>query len=186
MKRVDASSPSRSSRPRLARPLRGEDFEALVKLQVRCFPGIPTWKQDQLESQILTFLEPDRDRDRRRVEIEPIVEFDDYDSWHNWRDIADGGYIRDHDPAGDTLYGIEIMVDPEYRGYRLSRRLYEARKEIAREKNLRRIIGGRIPGYGEVADRMSAREQRRPGDRQGAGGTRCSPPSWPTASRSRA
>ena len=29
---------------------------------------------------------------------------------------------------GNTLYGIEIMVDPEFRGLRLARRLYDARK----------------------------------------------------------
>jgi GNAT superfamily N-acetyltransferase len=29
------------------------------------------------------------------------------------------------------------MVHPEYRGMRLARRLYEARKELCRERNLR-------------------------------------------------
>jgi GNAT superfamily N-acetyltransferase len=72
---------------------------------------------------------------------------------------AGGGYIENHDPRGDTLYGIEIMVAPEFRGLRLSRRLYEARKQVAREHILRRIIiGGRIPGYGEHADQTTARE----------------------------
>ena len=60
---------------------------------------------------------------------------------------------------GDTLYGIEIMVDPEYRGMKLSRRLYDARKQLCRERNLARIIiGGRIPGFDSHADTMSARE----------------------------
>jgi predicted amidohydrolase len=41
----------------------------------------------------------------------------------------------------------------------LARRLYDARKELCRERNLARIvIGGRIPGYGERAEDMSARE----------------------------
>ena len=45
---------------------------------------------------------------------------------------------------------------------KLSRRLYEARKELARDHNLRAIIiGGRIPGYGKHADKMS-RERVRP------------------------
>jgi len=88
-----------------------------------------------------------------------ILDFDLYAEWHGWREIADHGFIRNHDPQGKTLYGIEIMVDPEFRGMRLARRLYSARKQLAREKNLMRIvIGGRIPGYGKHADRMSARE----------------------------
>ena len=51
------------------------------------------------------------------------------------------------------------MVDPEFRGMKLSRRLYDARKELCREKNLARmIIGGRIPGYDKYAEKLSARE----------------------------
>ena len=51
------------------------------------------------------------------------------------------------------------MVDPEFRGMKLSRRLYDARKEVCREKNLARIIiAGRIPGYDQHAEEMSARE----------------------------
>ena len=82
-----------------------------------------------------------------------------YDEWHSWREIADDGYIRNHNPEGNTLYGIEIMVDPDVRGMRLARRLYDARKQVARERNIMRIVlGGRIPGYGRHAEKMSARE----------------------------
>jgi predicted amidohydrolase/ribosomal protein S18 acetylase RimI-like enzyme len=145
------------------RPLRVEDFDALVDLQQRCFPGLPTWKRDQIESQIEHFPEGQIciELDGRLVASSSslIVDFDDYEHWHSWREIADDGYIRNHDPEGDTLYGIEIMVDPELRGYRLSRRLYDARKRIAREHNLKRIIiGGRIPGYHRKASQMSAVE----------------------------
>jgi predicted amidohydrolase len=42
---------------------------------------------------------------------------------------------------------------------KLARRLYDARKDLCRERNLKRImIGGRIPGYQEYQGRMSARE----------------------------
>ena len=88
-----------------------------------------------------------------------ILDFDPKLAWHDWKAIADGGYIRNHNTKGDTLYGIEIMVDPEYRGLKLSRRLYDARKELCRNMNLARmIIGGRIPGYGHHAEQMTARE----------------------------
>jgi len=51
------------------------------------------------------------------------------------------------------------MVDPEFRGMKLSRRLYDARKALARARNLTGImIGGRIAGYGTYAEQMSARE----------------------------
>lgn len=145
------------------RPLRVDDYDAVTELQLKCFPGMKPWRRDQFESQIATFPEGQIcvtiDGKLVASSSSLIVTFDLHHEWHNWSAIADGGYIRTHAPDGDTLYGIEIMVDPEHRGYRLARRLYEARKELARSKNLARIIiGGRIPGYAEYADRMGAEE----------------------------
>jgi hypothetical protein len=51
------------------------------------------------------------------------------------------------------------MVDPSFRGLKLARRLYDARKKLARERNLMRIVvGGRIPGYAEYSAKMGARD----------------------------
>ncbi len=81
---------------------------------------------------------------------------EDHSDWHDWGSIADDGMISGHDPDGDTLYGIELQVHPEQRGMRLSRRLYDARKELCRRFGLARIvIGGRIPGYGQHRETMS-------------------------------
>ncbi len=147
----------------LLRPLEITDFEALVAMQQRCFPGLKPWQRDQIESQLAIF-----PAGQLVIEVEGrlaasasslVVSFDHYEQWHDWHAIADGGHIRNHDPAGDTLYGIEIMVDPAYRGLRFARRLYEARKALARRLNLERvIIGGRIPGYGHHAVALSAWE----------------------------
>jgi predicted amidohydrolase len=50
-------------------------------------------------------------------------------------------------------------VDPAYRGMKFARRLYEARKQLARQRNLMRIVlGGRLPGYAPHASEMTARE----------------------------
>lgn len=145
------------------RQTRIEDYEAIREMALRCFPGMHPWEQGQIESQISIFPEGQMciefDGKIAASTSNLIVDFDDYDDWQNWKEIADSGYIRNHDPAGDTLYGIEIMVDPAYRGMKFARRLYEARKELCRHRNLHSIIiGGRIPGYGKHADKMSARE----------------------------
>jgi len=145
------------------RQLKLEDFDAVVALQLRCFPGMKPWLREQFESQIRIFPEGQLCVEYRgRVVASSsslVVDFSRHSAWHIWKEIADNGYIRNHDPEGDTLYGIEIMVDPKYRGYKLARRLYEERKHVCRDMNLQRIIlGGRIPGYGQHADRMSARE----------------------------
>jgi len=145
------------------RPLEVADHDAVVALQRVCFPGMSTWTREQFESQLQIFPEGQIgiQYEGRLVAScsSVIVDFSLYTAWHNWREIADAGYIRNHDPEGDTLYGIEIMVHPAVRGMKLARRLYDERKRIAREKNLQRVmIGGRIPGYGQYADRMTARE----------------------------
>jgi predicted amidohydrolase/ribosomal protein S18 acetylase RimI-like enzyme len=147
----------------IVRQITTNDYHQICELQLKCFPGMKTWQLDQLESQLKIFPEG-----QLCVEYESkivasssslILDFAMYDEWHSWQHIADSGYIRNHNPNGNTLYGIEIMVDPEYRGMKLARRLYEARKRLAREKNLMRIVlGGRIPGYGKYKEQMSARE----------------------------
>ncbi len=145
------------------RRLKRSDFKSVVELQLASFPGMPPWTVEQFESQIATF--PDG---QMGVAIggklvassaSLIVDFDLYSEWHNWRVISDEGFIRNHDPSGDTLYGIEIMVHPKFRGMKLARRLYEARKKLCLERNLARmVIGGRIPGYGQHAKKLSARQ----------------------------
>ncbi len=145
------------------RPLTIEDHRELVDLERRCFPTSETWSIEQFRSQLELFPQGQMcmELDGKIVASSSslIVDFEEHREWHDWHQVADGGFITNHDPAGDTLYGIEIMVDPEVRGYRLSRRLYDARKRLARELNLQRmIVGGRIPGYERQSDRLSARE----------------------------
>ncbi len=145
------------------RQLTMDDFDALVAMQQKCFPGMQPWSRDQIASQLKHFpagqLGVDYEGQLVASSSSLIVDFNMYSEWHNWQAISDNGYITNHDPRGDTLYGIEIMVAPEYRGFKLSRRLYDARKEICSEKNVARIIiAGRVPGYGEHADRLTARE----------------------------
>lgn len=145
------------------RQIRMEDFDKVVELQHRCFPGMKPWTMEQIESQLRFFPEGQIcvEYDGRIVASSSslILDFALYGDFHNWRDISAAGYITNHNPEGNTLYGIEIMVDPEFRGMKLARRLYDARKQIAIERNLMRIvIGGRIPGYGKHSDKMTARE----------------------------
>ena len=145
------------------RRLRPDDFESIVALQRRCFPGMEPWTKEQFDSQLQIFPEGQFCVEHQGVLVASasslILDFALYKEWHSWEEISDNGYIRNHNPQGDTLYGIEIMVDFEVRGLKLARRLYEARKQLAKERNLRRVvIGGRIPGYSKYADEMSARD----------------------------
>jgi predicted amidohydrolase/ribosomal protein S18 acetylase RimI-like enzyme len=147
----------------LVRTLQLDDYDSLIELQRQCFVDMQTWSRDQIESQLRMFPEGQIciEYDGKLVGSSSslIVNSADFAQWQDWKQVSDSGLIRNHDPEGDVLYGIEIMVHPSYRGMRLARRLYDARKKLARDLNLAKIIiGGRIPGYGDVADQMSARE----------------------------
>ncbi len=78
---------------------------------------------------------------------------------HTWSGITDSGYFTSHDRAGDTLYGADVYVHPESRGLRVGAALYEARRQLCRKLNKRRILaGGRLWNYMDHADKMSAAE----------------------------
>ncbi|WP_455366091.1 GNAT family N-acetyltransferase [Kaarinaea lacus] len=65
---------------------------------------------------------------------------------HTWAEITGNGYASRHDPDGDWLYGMEVCVDPDYRGYRLGQRLYNERKKLCQSLGLKGIVfAGRLP-----------------------------------------
>ena len=69
------------------------------------------------------------------------------------------GLLTTHDPSGEVLYGVNIVVDPEHQGLGYARLLYEARLDLARRLGCKLIVAGaRIPGYHLHADRMAPEE----------------------------
>ena len=89
-----------------------------------------------------------------------IVDYDKFGDNHTYRQITGNYTFSTHDPKnGDVLYGIEVFVHPDYRGLRLGRRLYDARKELCEQLNLRAVVyGGRIPEYHNHADELTPKE----------------------------
>lgn len=147
----------------VVRNLQAEDIDDLITLGLLCFPRMKPWNKKQLRSQLTIFPEGQIviEFDGRLVASSSslIIDLAKYAEDAGWNELTDQGLIRNHDAKGDTLYGMEMMVDPQYRNMKLARRLYDARKDLARKYNLKRIlIGGRIPGYKAVREKMSARE----------------------------
>ena len=64
-----------------------------------------------------------------------IVNYERFGDQHTYVEITDNGHFGTHDPKGDVLYGIEILVHPDYQGMRLGRRMYDARKEICEKQS---------------------------------------------------
>jgi predicted amidohydrolase/GNAT superfamily N-acetyltransferase len=78
---------------------------------------------------------------------------------HDYAKITGNYTFSTHNPEGEVLYGIEVFVHPKYRGLRLGRRLYEARKEMCEQLNLKSIVfAGRIPNYAKYANELKPKE----------------------------
>lgn len=152
----DPTEPLRDARLRI-RPLTLDDYAAVRALQLRCFPDVEPFAERSFAGQVSRFAEGQigLELDGRLVATSSsvIVDAADYAEPHVYQDVYGGGMLESHDPDGDTLYGIDIAVDPSARGMRLSRRLYDARKALCRRLELRGIlIGARIAGYHAHAD----------------------------------
>lgn len=134
------------------------DIPGVVALQKRAFPKMPPWTPAELRGHMQTFpagqlVAVDRDGRVLGSASSLIVGADTYAAHASWEAITGKGSFATHDPAGDTLYGADVGVDPDARGMGVGSALYEARREICRRFCLARIAaGGRIPGYGECAE----------------------------------
>lgn len=73
---------------------------------------------------------------------------------HSWRSITGNGFASRHNADGDYLYGMEVCVAESHRGLRIGQRLYNARKRLCQNLQLKGIIfGGRMPN---LAKRIKA------------------------------
>ena len=150
------------------RPATPADIDEMIILNRLCFPSMLeeniVWNEGQLnhhqrlfpEGQIIAVL------DGKIVGgVSSLIISLGIDPYrvHTFAGITDGGYFHNHDPQGDTLYGADVYVHPEYRGFRVGHCLYEARRNLCRKFNLRRILaGGRIHGYVEQSATMTPEE----------------------------
>ena len=157
----------------LVRNARADDIPALVALTARVYGSEWAHSPDMLRGQQARFPEGQfvAEYEDRIVGFCATFRIDEASAMraHSWNEITGGGYASRHDPLGDWLYGMDVCVDPDYRGLRLGRRLYAARKRLCQKLGLRGIVfGGRMPGlqrrmasYGSVeAYAQAVREGR--------------------------
>ena len=141
-----------------------EDIPAVIQLQRRAFPNQSPWRTDQLAHHLEIFPEgqlvvADADGKVLGSSSSLLIDWDDYAESANWSSITGNGTFDTHNPMGMTLYGADMGVAPEARKQGIGTLMYEARKELIRERGLKRMLtGGRIPGYRRVADDKSAKE----------------------------
>ncbi len=138
------------------------DFKGITELCKRIYPDTAPWNAEQLSSHLRLFPQGQfvavygLDETVVGMAASLIVDWDDYQILDNWeRFTADGMFIN-HDPRrGHTLYGAEVIVDPNLQHHGIGDKLYEARRGLTETLQLRRIrAGSRLRGYHQCADRV--------------------------------
>lgn len=142
------------------RNTRIEDYSAVADLQMKVYPGIKPWSFEQIESHLNLFGEGQfvAEYNGRIVGTSSsfVIMWDEYGIDHNWREVTGYGKFTTHNPEGKTLYGAEVCVDPSLQKKGIGHALYEARRNVCINLNLKRIIAaGRLPNYYNYSDEMS-------------------------------
>ncbi|RMF09901.1 MAG: GNAT family N-acetyltransferase [Alphaproteobacteria bacterium] len=164
MKDRDGSAPADSEDVHLTlRNLRLSDYDDLKAIMTAVYPGMPVWTRKEIATLLKAFPEGqiciEDDGRVVGVALAVIIDYAKFGHQHTYAEIAGDASLSSHDPDGDVLYGVDVFVDPDYTDMRFGRRLYDARKELCRNLNLRAIVaGGRMPGYRAYADKISPQE----------------------------
>ncbi|MEE6132398.1 GNAT family N-acetyltransferase [Priestia sp. GS2] len=150
--------------PAIIRNYHQADFQDLIAIQQECFPPpFPPnlwWNIEQLTNHITLFPEG-----ALCIEVNGkvagsmtglLVQFDPKSPNHTWEDVTDSGYIRNHDPNGNSLYVVDISVTPAYRKLGLGKWMMNAMYDNVIHLKLERLIGGgRMPAYHQYQRKLT-------------------------------
>lgn len=142
-----------------------KDYDGLIESMKTAYKQWPDsyWERKSIEKLLRIFPEGQMavlvDDKIVGAALSIIVKYSLFDDTHSYNEITANETFKTHTKNGDVLYGIEIFIEPDYRGLRLGRRLYDARKELCENLNLKAIIfGGRIPNYHKYAKELSPKQ----------------------------
>jgi len=166
---VTAAATRPDAKPRLVvRQAEARDVEAIVELSERVYGALAGYTPEMINGHLAQFTLGQFVAEHEGRVVGYCATFRVQEELalapHTWRSITGGGYASRHDSRGDWLYGMEVCVDPKFRGLRIGRRLYDRRKQLCVALGLKGIVfGGRLPGlakrlakYGTVEDYVAA------------------------------
>lgn len=133
---------------------RPEHIEQLVRHQQICFPTLApdAWmRAEDFAAQLRVFPEGQHvalDGERVVGQSTTLRVGEEAFEQHSFLGITAHLRLGTHNPQGAWLYGADMSVHPEYRGRKISKLLYNTRKELVRNLGMRGIVaGGQLSGY---------------------------------------
>lgn len=153
---------------------RADHIDGVVALQAKCFPPpFPAeflWRPEHIAKHIEIFPEGQfvvlvGESDVVASATNLVIIEDAWATHGDWESTVGGHFLRNHDPNGTTLYGVDISVNPHYRRNGIARMLYKARFALAASLGLVRYgTSCRMPGYadsGQISPENYARAVER-------------------------
>ncbi|HRZ33188.1 MAG: GNAT family N-acetyltransferase [Flavobacterium sp.] len=147
------------------RNLQIEDYKELKNSMMEAYSELENsyWKEHHIEKLLAIFPEGQLvvlvDDKVVGSALSLIIDYNKVIANHTYAQITGNYTFSTHNPNGEVLYGIDVFIHPKYRGLRLGRRLYDARKELCEQLNLKSIIfAGRIPNYIDYMDKLSPKD----------------------------
>ncbi|QNR25311.1 carbon-nitrogen hydrolase family protein [Croceimicrobium hydrocarbonivorans] len=142
--------------------LNAEDYQALKDLMDAAYAGMNSlhWKKEEIEKLVSLFPEGQVilkvNGELAGCALSVLQDDSITEKNHSYSDVTGNDTFKTHKKDGDLLYGIDVFISPKYRGLRLARRLYDFRKELCEQLNLKGIaFGARMPKYHLYAKELS-------------------------------
>src|SRR5690606_23596628 len=142
-----------------------EDYLAGCRLWERAYPeeGRVKWSRRDFDRLVSAFPRGQLGIEDNGVLVAGLVsvrvDYTRYSDPDQYQDLLIRGAVAPPDEQGDSVYGLDVFVAPDYRDIRLGQRVLEACKEICRDENLKAILlGCRLSEYQAVQKEMSASE----------------------------
>jgi predicted amidohydrolase len=148
----------------IVRQLQIEDYEGLKAAMIEAYDGMGgVWREANIKKLLSIFPEGqfcvEVDGKVAACALSIIVQYKLFGDEHTYEEITGNYSFNTHFEDGDVLYGIEVFVHPDFRELRLARRLYDARKDLCEQRNLKEIkVGGRIPNYHKYSNELTPKQ----------------------------